>query len=70
MSHGFFTGSTTPKMSLVLPVKLILCESVAAQFVPAGAVRAGGMYGQDRIIEWSAAGSVVTTVRPLVHNIG
>ena len=57
-------------MSLVLLVKLILSESVAAQFVPAGALRAGVTYGQDRIIEWSAAGSVVTTVRPLVHNIG
>ena len=57
-------------MSLVLLVKLILSESVVAQFVPAGAVRPGVTYGQDRIIEWSAAGSVVTTVRPLVHNIG
>ena len=41
-------------------------ESVAAQFVPAGAVRAGVMYGQDRIIEWSAAGS--TRARRLILN--
>jgi hypothetical protein len=44
-------------MNLVLLVKLILSESVAAQFVPAGAARPGVMYRRDRIIKWSASGS-------------
>jgi len=49
-----------------LLVKLILSESVAAQFVPAGAARPGVMYGQDRIIEWSASGS--NQARRLISN--